>query len=131
MGKFGLFLCAIWFLIVICSGIKSCNKGSERNLSNEREKGYNLGLIEGQKAAKSDYTKKMEKLKNDYEALLEKDRKDLEVKVTESYNQGIQQGKDKMTEEINAAITIKTGNKKQKSKKSKQNWNEVISTGGE
>ncbi|MBR1639341.1 MAG: hypothetical protein IJ688_08145 [Treponema sp.] len=131
MGKVGLVLCAICFLIILSSGIKACNNGSERSLSKERERGYNSGLVEGKKAAEIDYTKKIEKLKSDYESLLEKKKNDLEVQVTESYKQGIQQGKDKMTEEINSVITIKTGKKKQKAKKTKQNWNEVISTGGE
>lgn len=131
MGKVSLVICAICLLLMISAGIKSCTKTSDSNLQREKEKGYNTGVLEGKKAAESDYTKKMEKLKNDYEALLEKNKGILEGKVTESYNQGIQQGIEKMTEEINSAMTIKTDNKKTKSKKTKQNWNEIISTGGE
>lgn len=131
MGKVSLVICAICLLFMISAGIKSCSKTSDSNLQREKEKGYNTGVLEGKKAAESDYTKKMEKLKNDYEALLEKNKGILEGKVTESYNQGIQQGIEKMTEEINSAMTIKTDNKKTKSKKTKQNWNEIISTGGE
>lgn len=131
MGKVSLVICAICLLFMISAGIKSCSKTSDMNLQREKEKGYNTGVLEGKKAAESDYTKKMEKLKNEYEALLEKNKGILEGKVTESYNQGVQQGIEKMTEEINSAMTIKTDNKKTKSKKSKQNWNEIISTGGE
>lgn len=131
MGKVSLVICAICLFFMISVGIKSCSKTSDSNLQREKEKGYNTGVLEGKKAAESDYTKKMEKLKNDYEALLEKNKGILEGKVTESYNQGIQQGIEKMTEEINSAMTIKTDNKKTKSKKTKQNWNEIISTGGE
>lgn len=131
MGKVSLVICAICLFFMISAGIKSCSKTSDSNLQREKEKGYNTGVLEGKKAAESDYTKKMEKLKNDYEALLEKNKGILEGKVTESYNQGIQQGIEKMTEEINSAMTIKTDNKKTKSKKTKQNWNEIISTGGE
>ena len=131
MGKVSLVICAICLFFMISVGIKSCSKTSDSNLQREKEKGYNTGVLEGKKAAESDYTKKMEKLKNDYEALLEKNKDILEGKVTESYNQGIQQGIEKMTEEINSAMTIKTDNKKTKSKKTKQNWNEIISTGGE
>ena len=131
MGKVSLVICAICLFFMISVGIKSCSKTSDSNLQREKEKGYNTGVLEGNKAAESDYTKKMEKLKNDYEALLEKNKGILEGKVTESYNQGIQQGIEKMTEEINSAMTIKTDNKKTKSKKTKQNWNEIISTGGE
>jgi hypothetical protein len=116
---------------MVSTGIKSCSKTSDSNLQREKEKGYNVGVLEGKKAAESDYTKKMEKLKNDYENLLEKNKNILEGKVTESYNQGVQQGIEKMTEEINSVMTIKTDNKKTKSKKTKQNWNEIISTGGE
>lgn len=131
MGKVSLVICAICLLFMISAGIKSCSKTSDINLQREKEKGYNTGVLEGKKAAESDYTKKMEKLKNEYEALLEKNKGVLEGKVTESYNQGVQQGIEKMTEEINSAMTIKTDNKKTKSKKTKQNWNEIISTGGE
>lgn len=131
MGKVSLVICAICLFFMISVGIKSCSKTSDSNLQREKEKGYNTGVLEGKKAAESEYTKKMEKLKNDYEALLEKNKGILEGKVTESYNQGIQQGIEKMTEEINSAMTIKTDNKKTKSKKTKQNWNEIISTGGE
>ena len=131
MGQVSLVICAICLFFMISVGIKSCSKTSDSNLQREKEKGYNTGVLEGKKAAESDYTKKMEKLKNDYEALLEKNKGILEGKVTESYNQGIQQGIEKMTEEINSAMTIKTDNKKTKSKKTKQNWNEIISTGGE
>lgn len=131
MGKVSLVICAICLFFMISVGIKSCSKTSDSNLQREKEKGYNTGVLEGKKAAESDFTKKMEKLKNDYEALLEKNKDILEGKVTESYNQGIQQGIEKMTEEINSAMTIKTDNKKTKSKKTKQNWNEIISTGGE
>lgn len=131
MGKVSLVICAICLFFMISVGIKSCSKTSDSNLQREKEKGYNTGVLEGKKAAESDYTKKMEKLKNDYEALLEKNKDILEGKVTESYNQGIQQGIEKMTEEINSAMTIKTDNKKTKSKKTRQNWNEIISTGGE
>lgn len=131
MGKVSLVICAICLLFMISAGIKSCSKTSDSNLQREKEKGYNVGVLEGKKAAESDYTKKMEKLKNDYEALLEKNKGILDGKVTESYNQGVQQGIEKMTEEINSAMTIKTDNKKTKYKKTKQNWNEIISTGGE
>lgn len=128
MEKVSLVICAICLLFI---GIKSCTKTTDSNLQREKEKGYNVGVFEGKKAAESDYTKKMEKLQNDYEDFLEENTKKLEGKVTESYNQGIQQGIEKMTEEINSAMTIKTDNKKTKSKKTKQNWNEIISTGGE
>lgn len=131
MGKGSLIICTICLLFLLGAGIKSCSKTSDSNLQREKERGYNTGVLEGKKVAESDYTKKMEILKSDYEQLLEKNRNTLEEKVTESYNQGIQQGIDKMTEEINSVVTIKTDNKKQKSKKSKQNWNEIISTGGE
>lgn len=131
MRKVILKIYASCLIIVLSAGIISCSKASEVNLQREREKGYNSGLAEGRKAAESDYTKKMEKQKNDYEELLEKNKNILEGKVTESYNQGIQQGIEKMTEEINSAMTIKTDNKKTKSKKAKKNWNEIISTGGE
>lgn len=131
MGKVSLVICAICLLFMISTGIKSCSKTSDSNLQMEKARGYNTGVLEGKKAAESDYTKKMEKLKNDYEDLLEKNKNILEGKVTESYNQGIQQGIEKMTEEINSVMTIKTDNKKTKSKKTKQNWNEIISTGGD
>ena len=104
MGKVSLVICAICLLFMISAGIKSCSKTSDSNLQREKEKGYNVGVLEGKKAAESDYTKEMEKLKNDYEALLEKNKGILEGKVTESYNQGVQQGIEKMTEEINSAI---------------------------
>lgn len=82
MGKVSLVICAICLLFMISAGIKSCTKTSDSNLQREKEKGYNVGVFEGKKAAESDYAKKMEKLKNDYEALLEKNKGILEGKVT-------------------------------------------------
>ena len=82
MGKVSLVICAICLLFMISAGIKSCTKTSDSNLRREKEKGYNVGVFEGKKAAESDYAKKIENLKNDYEALLEKNKGILEGKVT-------------------------------------------------
>ena len=132
MEKIGFILAAICLCFILGAGVKSCKKTSEANLKIEKENGYKKGFNDGKQKAEEDFLNILEQNKKNYEFQLEKDKAAFEQRVTESYNEGLQKGIAEMTEEINSAITINTETKqKTKSKKSKKNWNEIISTGGE
>ena len=109
--------------LVLIFAIKSCSSTSDYNLQKSRERGYADGVIKGKNEAETVFSRKLEQQKNDYEALLLQKKNELEQKVKDTYHEGVQKGIQKMTEEINSAVTIKTDNKKSKRKKSKQNWN--------
>lgn len=130
MEKVGIVITALCLCFILSAGIKSCKKTNDENLKIEREKGYKQGFSDGKIKAETDFTKIIEQEKKDFESQLEKDKVFYEQKFLESYNDGLQKGIEKISEEINSAITIQT-EEKQKLKKSKQNWNEIISTGGE
>ena len=125
------FVFIICFLIVVFVGIKGCSNRSELNLKKEEDRGYNTGFSKGQVEAESYYKKKMEQEINNFENKLSTDKVNYENKVSEAYSEGLQQGIETMTKEIEAVIEINEDNKKATKKKSKKNWNEIISKDGE
>lgn len=122
------FICVIVVAIV---GIKGCSNRSVTNLKNEEDRGYKAGFLKGQQEAESTYKRKMEEEINNYEKILSTEKANLEKKVSEAYSNGLHQGIETMTQEIEAVITINEDNKKAAKKKSKKNWNEIISKEGE
>ena len=125
------FVFIICLLIVVFVGIKGCSNRSELNLKKEEDRGYNTGFSKGQVEAESYYKKKMEQEINNFENKLSTDKVNYENKVSEAYSEGLQQGIETMTKEIEAVIEINEDNKKATKKKSKKNWNEIISKDGE
>ena len=119
-------LCFIAFF-----GIKSCVQTSDSSLERAENNGYFEGVKKGKAKAETEFSQKLEKAKNEYETILQSEKKALELKVSAAFDDGHQQGVKKMSEDIQAAMVINTENKKTKKKKSKQNWNEIISKGGE
>ena len=131
MEKVGIFVIVICLCCIISTGIKSKKRTNDSNLKIERDNGYKKGYVNGQIKAEEDFSKILEKNKKEYEAKLESDRTVLEKKILDSYNEGLQNGIDKMTEEINSAIKINTEEKQNLQKQKKQNWNDIISKVGE
>ena len=112
--------------IFICC-VRSCYVTSDGHLKTVKENGYKAGVSKGKQKAENDYLKKLNQNQAYYENLLEENQKKFEERVVESYNQGKQAGEQKMTEEINSAMTINTKNKRKKKKSGKEKWNQVIS----
>lgn len=121
----------ICVIVVAIVGIKGCSNRSVTNLKNEEDRGYKAGFLKGQQEAESTYKRKMEEEINNYEKILSTEKANLEKKVSEAYSNGLQQGIETMTQEIESVITINEDNKKAAKKKSKKNWNEIISKEGE
>ncbi len=116
-------------VIIFC--IKSCIQTRDSNLKRSKDEGYYDGVKKGKSKAETEFSQELEKSKIEYEAFLQSEKNVLEQKVTAAYNEGHHKGEEKMSEDIQAAMKINTENKKTKKKKSKQNWNEIISQGGE
>ncbi len=117
IGAVSIFLCFV----------RSCYITSNGHLKTVRENGYKNGVLKGKRKAEDDCLRKMKQNQAYYENLLEDNKKVFEEKVVESYNQGKKAGEQKMTEEINSAMTINTKNKRKKKKSGKEKWNQVIS----
>lgn len=121
----------ICVIVVAFVGIKGCSNRSETILKAEEDRGYKAGFLKGQQEAESTYKRKMEEEINNYENMLLTEKNNLEKKVSEAYSNGLQQGIETMTKEIESVITINDDDKKVTKKKSKKNWNEIISKGGD
>lgn len=89
--------------------------------------GYEEGLENGKKISlktlmsdKNKYETQLSNEKKHFESILSNEKADFEVKVTNSYNNGLEKGSSDMKNEIISAIQINKNDKEKK--KQKENW---------